>query len=69
MNCSVYLIDKKNNNIRITDNSLENANKLEYRLRQNLFDPSKSSPPNNFMEKLQKRMSIYTKKPSVASCS
>ena len=34
------------------------ANK-EYSLNQNLFDPSKSSPPNNFLEKLQLRMNIH----------
>jgi hypothetical protein len=33
--------------------------KGEYGLKQNLFDPTKSSPPNDFMMKLQKRMSIY----------
>lgn len=31
----------------------------EYSLKQNVFDPSKSSPPNDFMLKLQLRMSIY----------
>ena len=31
----------------------------EYSLTQNIFDPSKSSPPNEFMLKLQLRMSIY----------
>ena len=35
-----------------------NTNK-EYSLNQNLFDPSKSSPPNNFLEKLQLRMNIH----------
>jgi hypothetical protein len=34
----------------------------DYSLKQNFFDPSKSSPPNNFMEKLQKRISIYNSK-------
>jgi len=33
--------------------------KGEYSLKQNFFDPSKSSPPNDFMEKLQRRMSVY----------
>ena len=33
--------------------------KGEYSLKQFFFDPSKSSPPNDFMIKLQKRMSIY----------
>jgi hypothetical protein len=31
----------------------------EYSLMQNIFDPSKSSPPNEFMLKLQLRMSLY----------
>ena len=31
----------------------------QYDLKQNIFDPSKSSPPNDFMEKLKLRMSIY----------
>ena len=31
----------------------------EYSLKQNFFDPSKSSPPNEFMLKLQLRMSYY----------
>ena len=33
--------------------------KGEYSLTQNFFDPSKSSPPNNFMDKLEMRMKIY----------
>jgi len=31
----------------------------EYSLKQHFFDPSKSSPPNEFMLKLHLRMSIY----------
>ena len=31
-----------------------------YSLKQNLFDPSKSSPPNEFMIKLHMRISNYT---------
>jgi hypothetical protein len=31
----------------------------EYSLTQNNFDPSKSSPPNEFMLKLHLRMSLY----------
>lgn len=34
--------------------------KSEYSLKQNCFDPSKSSPPNEFMIKLHMRMNIYT---------
>ena len=33
----------------------------EYSLKQNFFDPSKSSPPNEFMIKLQMRMNMYNK--------
>ena len=33
--------------------------KGEYSLKQNFFDPAKSSPPNEFISKLQKRMNIY----------
>ena len=35
-------------------------NQGEYSLKQNFFDPSKSSPPNEFMIKLYMRMSHYT---------
>ena len=31
----------------------------EYSLKENVFDPSKCSPPNNFLLKLQERMNIY----------
>jgi hypothetical protein len=31
----------------------------EYSLKQNLFDPTKSSPPNEFMNKLRSRMSLH----------
>jgi hypothetical protein len=36
--------------------------KNEYSLKQNFFDPSKSSPPNNFMIKLNMRMTLYNNK-------
>ena len=39
---------------KTVDNSIS-----EYSLKQNVFDPSKSSPPNDFMLKLHLRMSIY----------
>ena len=32
----------------------------EYGLKQNLFDPTKSSPPNEFMLKLRMRVSLYS---------
>jgi hypothetical protein len=36
--------------------------KNEYCLNQNIFDPSESSPPNEFMLKLYLRMCKYQKK-------
>jgi hypothetical protein len=33
----------------------------EYSLKQNFFDPTKKSPPNEFMIKLLMRMNIYNK--------
>lgn len=38
---------------------IENEKVGEYSLKENIFDPSKSSPPNDFLLKLQLRMSIY----------
>lgn len=40
-------------------NKKENNFDMEYSLVQNLFDPSKSSPPNEFLLKLKLRMSLY----------
>ncbi len=36
-----------------------NSPKGEYSLKQNFFDPTKSSPPNEFMIKLHMRMNKY----------
>ena len=56
----------KSNDIRIpTKNTLlkpTNYNykkSAEYSLTQNLFDPSQASPPNEFLQKLYKRMHIH----------
>ena len=46
----------------LTTQSKELSPKGEYSLKQNFFDPSKSSPPNEFMLKLYMRMSDYNKK-------
>lgn len=32
----------------------------EYGLKQNFFDPTKSSPPNEFMLKLRQRVLLYS---------
>ena len=49
---------------------LEKINRSTYSLEcnKNIFDPSKSSPPNEFMEKLNKRMDIYNHLETI-SCS
>ena len=38
------------------------SNKNQYSLKQNFFDPTKSSPPNIFMIKLYSRMINYENK-------
>lgn len=62
-------VGKKNNYISyhnksnvsfIGKNTLRDNN--EYSLSQNFFDPSKSSPPNDFLIKLYARMNNYQKK-------
>jgi hypothetical protein len=69
MNVAVHFINEKSKNTLLKQNFITNMKEInskgEYSLRQNFFDPSKSSPPNDFMEKLQKRMSIYNNKTQV----
>jgi hypothetical protein len=48
------LISKKSSTITKTLKNIE-----EYSLNQNVFDPSKSSPPNDFMMKLFVRINMY----------
>ena len=45
----------------------ENSPKGEYSLKQNFFDPSKSSPPNEFMIKLHMRLSKFDMKENFIS--
>jgi hypothetical protein len=47
-------------NLSTSMKEFRNNNQGEYSLKQNFFDPSKSSPPNEFMIKLYMRMSHYT---------
>ena len=47
---------KKNLSTTMKDFSIIQS---EYSLKQNFFDPTKSSPPNDFMLKLQIRMKSY----------
>jgi hypothetical protein len=61
-----HYIDERSSIIPIKKNltTPENVNspKGEYSLKQNFFDPSKSSPPNEFMLKLHMRISNYDSK-------
>ena len=45
----------------------ENSSKDEYSLKQNFFDPSKSSPPNEFMIKLHMRLYNFDSKENIIS--
>jgi hypothetical protein len=60
-----YKIIERTNIIPIKQNlSIQNNDSRqisEYSLKQNVFDPSKSSPPNEFMIKLHMRMDMYNK--------
>jgi hypothetical protein len=62
---SRHYINEKTKIIPITKNlstpMKETKFKREYSLKENFFDPSKSSPPNEFMIKLHMRMNIYNK--------
>jgi hypothetical protein len=61
--CKPRIIHERSNIIPIPQisptNKKEDFSLNEYSLTQNIFDPSKSSPPNEFMLKLQLRMSLY----------
>jgi hypothetical protein len=54
---SIYIPIKQN----LTTTMKDLSPKGEYSLKQHFFDPTKSSPPNDFIIKLQKRMSVYNK--------
>ena len=61
--CKTRVMYERSKNILIPQNSPTNKkgefDLKEYSLKQNFFDPSKSSPPNEFMLKLRLRMSHY----------
>ena len=56
-------IDEKMIKIPIKNNLLKKINetspKAEYGLKMHSFDPTKSSPPNDFLLKLKMRIDIY----------
>jgi hypothetical protein len=61
-----HVIDERSKSIPIQKKlstlmeDFRNNTQGEYSLKQNFFDPSKSSPPNEFMIKLYIRMSHFT---------
>jgi hypothetical protein len=63
--CKLYINNNKSKDIPISKTSPThkkvefNNFQNEYSLKQNFFDPSKSSPPNEFMLKLRLRMTYY----------
>ena len=57
-----HIINERSNIIPIKQSlstSMKDLYKSEYSIKQNFFDPSKSSPPNDFMIKLHMRMNMY----------
>ncbi len=59
---SRYVIRERSNIIPIKQNlstSMKINSFKEYSLKQNFFDPSKSSPPNEFMLKLHIRLNNF----------
>ena len=64
MNTSAHIIQERGISINIKQNltlSMKDLSpKGEYSLKQNFFDPSKRSPPNEFMLKLKLRMSLFS---------
>jgi hypothetical protein len=62
-NLQIRVINERSKNIPIqkspTRKITDNETDKEYSLKQNFFDPFKNSPPNEFMLKLQLRMSLH----------
>ena len=62
----LYYINERTQIIPIKKNLTTQVNmnspKGEYSRKQNFFDPSKSSPPNEFMLKLHMRINNYDSK-------
>ena len=56
--CKLPIVHERSNIIPIPQKT-NNICLKELSLKQNFFDPSKSSPPNEFMLKLQLRMNLY----------
>jgi hypothetical protein len=64
IDCKTRIIHERSNIIQIpkkisVTEKGSNVNRTTYDLTQNCFDPSKSSPPNDFMIKLRQRVNLY----------
>ena len=63
LSCNTSIIHERSNIIPIKKNLFaiptSPTNSTTYSLKQNLFDPTKRSPPNDFMIKLRMRMGLY----------
>jgi hypothetical protein len=61
--CNSQIIHERSEIISISNNSPTNKEVYiktnEYSLKKNFFDPTKSSPPNDFLKKLHLRMSQF----------
>ncbi len=53
-----YLASEKAKNVPI-EQTPSTFMEDEYSLKENVFDPSKCSPPNDFLAKLELRMNLY----------
>jgi hypothetical protein len=63
--CKPRVIDERTKSIPIQKNLSTSCSKTlseDYSLKQNFFDPTKSSPPNEFMIKLHMRINNMTAK-------
>ena len=72
MYSSPQVINERSKNIPIKKNlstTMKDFSNIqsEYSLKQNFFDPTKSSPPNDFMLKLQIRMKSYNSSDNLCS--
>jgi hypothetical protein len=57
MICQNLQNTSKKSNIIMIPNIIRE--KYQYSLKENFFDPAKSSPPNHFMKKIYLRLSHY----------
>ena len=58
---SIIIPIKQKPNSQLNSPTSINFKKPEYSLNHCFFDPTTNSPPNDFINKLQQRMSVYNK--------